>query len=137
MESGGEACSVRVIIRFRPMSEREKKEKVADADFGLNFTGQGAVDVKGKTGGSFSFDRVFDPSTRQITVFECALLVFRSGVRSLLGLSRSCDVGRQQNLPLKMCCKDTTALSSPTVKQEPERHSRCILFFWKGGGRKV
>ena len=65
-----ETCGVRVIIRFRPVSESEKREKVKDTDFALAFPDKSTVDVKGKAGGVFSFDRVFDPSMDQLTVFK-------------------------------------------------------------------
>ena len=74
MASAAETCSVRVIIRFRPVNEREKTEKVPDSDFALEFKDKSTVEVKGKGGSVFSFDRVFDPSATQESIFKYVFL---------------------------------------------------------------
>eukprot|EP01102_Stenamoeba_stenopodia_P019656 TRINITY_DN7471_c0_g1_i1.p1 TRINITY_DN7471_c0_g1~~TRINITY_DN7471_c0_g1_i1.p1 ORF type:complete len:934 (-),score=240.86 TRINITY_DN7471_c0_g1_i1:200-3001(-) len=69
------AVNVRVLCRFRPINEREKKEaasgKFADSTFKLAFPDVTAVAIGNKgQSHSFNFDRVFDPNTTQIQVYE-------------------------------------------------------------------
>eukprot|EP00698_Gefionella_okellyi_P005550 TRINITY_DN15058_c0_g1_i1.p1 TRINITY_DN15058_c0_g1~~TRINITY_DN15058_c0_g1_i1.p1 ORF type:complete len:1261 (-),score=433.54 TRINITY_DN15058_c0_g1_i1:71-3853(-) len=71
------SCSVRVIVRFRPINEREKTEKIdPKSAFTLTFSpDKTGIEVKGGPQGqtnSFNFDRVFDSNAAQPTIFEDA-----------------------------------------------------------------
>lgn len=70
-----QTCNVRVFVRFRPVNERERNEKVDPKTlYTLNFADDlKAVEVKGgpaNQSNSFQFDRVFDSNTEQHTVFN-------------------------------------------------------------------
>lgn len=69
------AVNVRVLCRFRPINDRERKEaasgKFADSTFKLLFPDKSSVTIGNKgQSHSFNFDRVFDPSTTQIQAYE-------------------------------------------------------------------
>jgi len=69
-------CNVRVIARFRPINEREKREgDKHHADISLNFPDDNRCEVKqgGRDPQIFTFDRIFwDTSTTQEQIYELA-----------------------------------------------------------------
>jgi len=67
--------NVRVLCRFRPINDRERKEaasgKFADSTFKLAFPDPCSVNIGNKgQSHSFNFDRVFDPNTTQVQAYE-------------------------------------------------------------------
>lgn len=62
------SCCVQVAVRVRPVLSYEKKENVCQVDKHTN-----SVQIGGKSGPRFTFDRVFDPSTTQAQLFEQAV----------------------------------------------------------------
>eukprot|EP00736_Rhodelphis_marinus_P012294 Rmarinus@m.21010 len=71
MKADETSCSIRVVARFRPLSDREEKDVDPDA-LRLDYT-QNSVSVKAPyTNEQFTFDRVFSPDTSQETLYTDA-----------------------------------------------------------------
>jgi hypothetical protein len=68
------ACSVRVMVRFRPVNERERNEMSKAQDFSLQFPTTERVEMKvSGASHSFTFDRVYDTKVTQADVYKtCA-----------------------------------------------------------------
>lgn len=69
--SDATACNVRVMVRFRPVNEREKSEMLKAQNFSLQFPTQERVEMKvGDGSHSFTFDRVYDTKVTQAEVYK-------------------------------------------------------------------
>ena len=91
------SCSVRVIARFRPVNEREKREAASQktkSDFKLAHCDDQSLEIKNKGHEhKFTFDRVFNPSTAQvITFFPSFFAVPLIITSSILAFLRSCGL---------------------------------------------
>eukprot|EP01116_Phalansterium_solitarium_P010379 TRINITY_DN2510_c0_g1_i3.p1 TRINITY_DN2510_c0_g1~~TRINITY_DN2510_c0_g1_i3.p1 ORF type:complete len:843 (+),score=357.36 TRINITY_DN2510_c0_g1_i3:194-2722(+) len=78
------SCSVRVMCRFRPQNAKEKKnnEKAVRSGFDIQYSGDTNVNLKiENTNHPFTFDRVFDPDTKQEEVYD---VVAQPSVRDVL-----------------------------------------------------
>lgn len=77
--SDATSCSVRVMVRFRPVNEREKAEMSKAQDFSLQFPTPERVEMKvGGANHSFTFDRVYDTKVTQTEVYKtCAEAVIK------------------------------------------------------------
>jgi len=63
----GDACGVRVIVRFRPVNAREQKE-MENSDVEIRFNSERDIEIRQKAQApiNFSFDHIFDPSKAQV-----------------------------------------------------------------------
>jgi hypothetical protein len=63
------SCNIKVIARFRPYNDNEKKNKdrASHQEFDLDFADGNRVEMKiDRQSYSFTYDIVFDPETRQV-----------------------------------------------------------------------
>jgi hypothetical protein len=68
----GDDCNIRVVARFRPQNDREKKEMAGRERKIINFAGATNIEVSipGSPVQSFVFDYVFQPDHAQELVFD-------------------------------------------------------------------
>jgi hypothetical protein len=70
------STNIRVVVRFRPINEREKQESVG-AKIDIKYYEGTRVEIESNSASligenKYSFDHVFDPSTTQIGFYELA-----------------------------------------------------------------
>lgn len=61
-----DSCSVRVVVRFRPTNERERKEGES-RNYTLKITDDCRIELADQP--PFTFDRVFAPGCAQVIIF--------------------------------------------------------------------
>ena len=61
-----DSCSVKVVVRFRPINDRERKEGES-RNYSVTITDEKLVELSGNP--PFTFDRAFAPGSAQVRQF--------------------------------------------------------------------
>lgn len=121
-QDGGEETNIHVVVRCRGRNEREVRENsgvVVSTDGVKGKTVELSMGPSALSNKTYHFDKVFSPAADQCMVFDEVVV-------PILDEVRVCSPATTDKILIMFrSCPDSTAPSSPMVRQELERHTPC------------